>query len=69
MRVRRLEFGWSRIGDKVAWRSPEFGISKPFCGCYMAEFWCAYITWLGDQCYYQCGDPECDCVDACVKRP
>ena len=61
MRIKRLEFGLSRMYDKVAWRYPRFHIGKENCGCFMGEFWCLYVTWLGDECYYPCGDPSCCC--------
>lgn len=61
MKIKRLEFGISRISDKPAWKEWYFSASKAMCGCYILDVWFLYFTWMGDECYYQCNDPECEC--------
>lgn len=69
MKIKRLEFGLARINGKIAFKDWYFNKGMASCGCYMIEIWFAYVTWLGNECYYQCGDPTCECKDDSPKNP
>lgn len=61
MQIKRLEFGLAKKAGKVDWKDFSFRAYKSYCDCYMADIWFVYITWLGDECYLPCKDPECEC--------
>lgn len=61
MKIKRLEFGIATICGKPAWKDLTFEAHKGMCGCYLIDIWMFYITWMGDECYFPCKNPECDC--------
>jgi hypothetical protein len=61
MRIGRLEFGIATCAGWPDYKSKLFEAYKACCQCYMIDVWIFYITWLGDECYYVCRDPECAC--------
>jgi hypothetical protein len=63
MQIKRIEIGLAKIGGKIAFKEFSFGAHKTHCGCFMVDVWFLFITWLGDECYYPCGNPECECKD------
>ena len=70
MRIGRLEFGTTIMANtgKPAWDEPLFQFETYCCGCKNVGFWIFFVTWLSDECYYPCNDPECPCQqDDCVE--
>ena len=64
MKIKRLEFGICKLnGERIAWDEPLFSAARFCCGCYNVGIWIWYFTWLSDECFFKCADPECDCQD------
>lgn len=51
MRLGKLEIGLIRKPDRSVSFYPFDWYLKGMCGCHMAEFFCFYATWLGNECY------------------
>lgn len=61
MKIGKLEWGIATVAGKSAWKDLYFYMGKSSCNCYMLDIWFFYITWLSDECYHPCSDPECKC--------
>lgn len=57
MRLWRLEFGVITDGEgkpiKLAEKTYRLEYEPGLCGCHIYSFGKFYLTWLGDECYFE----------------